>query len=113
MWVRIVLAELNRTPFDLIERESELVRGYNVEYSGVRFTLFFLAEYINIWLLCWITLSLFMGVCSVIFLVGRALLVVYVRRLLPRYKFTDLITLTWRTYLPIVLFRLILVVCLV
>lgn len=48
MWVGVVLAELNRAPFDLVEGESELVGGYNVEYSGYGFTLFFLSEYINI-----------------------------------------------------------------
>jgi NADH-quinone oxidoreductase subunit H len=48
MWIRVITAELNRSPFDLVERESELVSRYNVEYSGYRFTLLFLAEYINI-----------------------------------------------------------------
>lgn len=44
----MILAELNRSPFDLVERESELVSRFNVEYSGYGFTLLFLAEYINI-----------------------------------------------------------------
>nr|YP_001481153.1 NADH dehydrogenase subunit 1 [Phallusia fumigata]CAL24363.1 NADH dehydrogenase subunit 1 [Phallusia fumigata] len=104
IWGGIVLAELNRVPFDLVEGESELVGGYNVEYSGYGFTLFFLAEYMNIWLLCWLSLVLFGGWNSLWMLVVAVVGVVYVRGLLPRYKFTDLIGLTWRIYLPIVLF---------
>jgi NADH-quinone oxidoreductase subunit H len=56
-----ILAETNRTPFDLPEAESELVSGYNVEYSSIGFTLFFLAEYSNIILMSTLTVILFLG----------------------------------------------------
>jgi NADH-quinone oxidoreductase subunit H len=55
------LAETNRPPFDLPESESELVSGYNTEYSGVGFALFFIAEYGNILLLCSLQVLLFFG----------------------------------------------------
>lgn len=55
------LAEGNRTPFDLPEAESELVSGYNTEYSGMRFLMFFLGEFANVWLLCATSVTLFLG----------------------------------------------------
>lgn len=55
------LAEGNRTPFDLPEAESELVSGYNTEYSGMRFLMFFLGEFANVWILCAVTVALFLG----------------------------------------------------
>lgn len=56
-----ILAETNRTPFDFVEAESELVSGYNVEYSSVAFTIFFLAEYSNILLMSSLFVILFLG----------------------------------------------------
>ncbi len=55
------LAEGNRTPFDLPEAESELVSGYNTEYSGMRFLMFFLGEFANVWILCAVSVALFLG----------------------------------------------------
>lgn len=55
------MAELNRTPFDLVEAEGELVAGYNVEYSAMMFALYFLGEYISIIFSCFVTAMLFFG----------------------------------------------------
>jgi len=105
-----MLAELNRSPFDLVERESELVSRFNVEYSRYRFTLLFLAEYMNIWLIGFITALIFFGSMQVV--LGSLIVFtgLYVRSMVPRLKFTDLIILTWKTFLPIVLLCLILCV---
>jgi NADH:ubiquinone oxidoreductase subunit H len=111
-WIAVMLAELNRSPFDLVEGESELVSGFNVEYSGYGFTLLFLAEYINIWFIRFITALMFFGRIQVV--LGSAVVFtrLYVRSIVPRLKFTDLIMLTWKTFLPIVLLSLILCVLL-
>lgn len=116
IWIRVITAELNRSPFDLVERESELVSGYNVEYSGYRFTLLFLAEYMNIWLIGFITAVIFVRrniflqfiIASIVVLLG-----LYIRSIVPRFKFTDLIMLTWKVYLPITLVILSLILILV
>lgn len=62
-WVYFIaaLAEINRTPFDIPEAESELVSGYNTEYSGMRFGMFFVAEFANVVVICWILVLVFLG----------------------------------------------------
>jgi NADH-quinone oxidoreductase subunit H len=111
------LAETNRHPFDLPEAEAELVSGYNVEYSGMGFALFFLAEYSNIILMCSITAILFLGgwtlpfnffpftliPSSVAFALKTMLFVslfVLVRGVLPRYRYDQLMRLGWKVFLP-------------
>nr|ALO76635.1 NADH deshydrogenase subunit 1 [Melyridae sp. GENSP01] len=107
MWVVSSLAETNRTPFDFAEGESELVSGFNVEYSAGGFALIFMAEYSNI---------LFMSMmCSLIFLGGgldfgffvKIVLVsffwVWARGTLPRYRYDKLMYLAWKVYLPVIL----------
>nr|CUH72609.1 NADH dehydrogenase subunit 1 [Rhopalaea idoneta] len=116
MWVVVMMAELNRTPFDLVEGESELVGGFNVEYSGSGFTLLFLSEYVNIWFMCAISVIIFFGFFFgfffsffMVFFLG--IFVVHIRGLLPRYKFFDLIVLTWKVFLPLILFFLVFSFC--
>lgn len=89
-----MLAELNRSPFDLVEGESELVSRFNVEYSRYRFTLLFLAEYINIWLIRFITALMFFGGSQIVLRTRVVFSRLYVRSMVPRLKFTDLIILT-------------------
>nr|YP_008082971.1 NADH dehydrogenase subunit 1 [Polycarpa mytiligera]CCO25750.1 NADH dehydrogenase subunit 1 [Polycarpa mytiligera] len=104
IWFVLSTSELNRTPFDLVEGESELVSGYNVEYSGFGFTLLFLSEYMNIWFMGVIFYFIFglgftMSIMSVVLFV---FLTVVIRGLLPRFKFTQLINLMWKVFLPFV-----------
>lgn len=110
------LAETNRAPFDLTEAEAELVAGYNVEYSGVGFALFFLAEYANMLLMSMYLIILFFGgwlapFHFLDFLSGSYLLAVktvfvaftfiWVRATLPRFRYDQLMFLGWKCFLPI------------
>nr|YP_010845469.1 NADH dehydrogenase subunit 1 [Pyura mirabilis]UPP55930.1 NADH dehydrogenase subunit 1 [Pyura mirabilis] len=112
VWVVLILAELNRTPFDLVEGESELVSGFNVEFSGYSFTLLFLSEYMNIWFMCVLSALIF-GECEGLFggiLWGAYVMcILLVRGLLPRFKFNQLIKLMWGVYLPVVFIFMIVV----
>lgn len=102
IWLVISSAELNRTPFDLVERESELVSRYNVEFSRYNFTLLFLSEYINIWFMGVLFRVLFSsGIREMlVFILGFVSLNILMRRVLPRYKFVDLVNLMWKVFLP-------------
>jgi NADH-quinone oxidoreductase subunit H len=108
-----VLAETNRAPFDLPEAEAEIVAGYNVEYSGMAFALFFLAEYSNmIWLSIVVVICFFGGWLSPIYflpsssfwLLAKSMVVcfaiIWVRANYPRYRYDQLMTLGWKTLLP-------------
>lgn len=98
-----MLAETNRIPFDLAEAESELVAGYNVEYSSILFSFFFLAEYSNILTSSFFISFLFIGSVSpfvnILFALTVAMLVVVVRGILPRYRYTDLLSISWNILL--------------
>ena len=120
-----VLAETNRTPFDLPEGESELVAGYFVEYSAMTFALFFLGEYANMILMSAMTSVLFLGgwlppldvvpftwIPGPIWFALKIALVlfvfIWVRATLPRYRYDQLMRLGWKVFLPFTLFWLVL-----
>ena len=121
-----VLAETNRLPFDLPEAESELVAGYNVEYSSMSFALFFLGEYANMILVSAMTVTFFMGgylppfgmsflyfVPGFIWFVLKVCFLLFVflwiRATLPRYRYDQLMRLGWKVFLPLTLFWVVLV----
>ena len=118
-----ILAETNRAPFDLPEAEAELVAGFNVEYSGILFTLFFLAEYINILTMSALMCLFFFGGCFLPlnllnilgidnFLVESSIFgfktviiascFVWVRATYPRIKYDNLIMLCWKNLMPLI-----------
>nr|AND96602.1 NADH deshydrogenase subunit 1 [Liatongus militaris] len=108
MWVISSLAETNRTPFDFAEGESELVSGFNVEYSSGGFALIFLAEYSSILFMSMLCCLLFLGANFNNFwfflkLVFMAFLWVWVRGTLPRYRYDKLMYLCWKSFLPVAL----------
>nr|AKR07173.1 NADH dehydrogenase subunit 1 [Pseudorhaetus sinicus] len=108
IWFVSSLAETNRTPFDFAEGESELVSGFNVEYSGGGFALIFLAEYSSILFMSMFSCLLFLGsnfeVYIFFVLLGfMSFLWVWVRGTLPRYRYDKLMYLAWKSYLPVVL----------
>lgn len=112
-----ILAECNRTPFDFAEGESELVSGFNLEYSSFRFSLFFLSEYRRILFLRYLMGLLFFGgdFFSFIFFLKILVLVfcfIWIRGTFPRYRYDKLIYLSWKCYLPLVLNYLFYFICL-
>ena len=119
------LAETNRPPFDLPEAESELVAGYQTEYSGMPFVLFMFGEYINILLMCAMTTILFLGgwlppfdifplneIPGFIWFVLKITFVFYifamVKAFVPRYRYDQLMRLGWKVFLPISLLAVVL-----
>nr|YP_010222679.1 NADH dehydrogenase subunit 1 [Urolabida histrionica]UCC46142.1 NADH dehydrogenase subunit 1 [Urolabida histrionica] len=104
-WMASCLAETNRSPFDFAEGESELVSGFNVEYSGGSFAFIFLSEYMNIIFVSLLTVSVFLGcdVNSFFFFFKISLVVfwfIWVRGVLPRFRYDKLMFLTWKLFLP-------------
>nr|WNX94987.1 NADH dehydrogenase subunit 1 [Notropis topeka] len=115
MWYISTLAETNRAPFDLTEGESELVSGFNVEYAGGPFALFFLAEYANILLMNTLSAVLFLGTSyfpampelTTVGLMAKAALLsvvfLWVRASYPRFRYDQLMHLVWKNFLPLTL----------
>jgi NADH-quinone oxidoreductase subunit H len=117
------IAEVNRTPFDLPEAEQELVAGFNVEYSGMKFAMFFLAEFINMFTVSAVATTLFLGgwepplpglafIPSWIWFFGKALFLVFVlmwfRWTYPRLRVDQLMSFAWKFLLPLAFVNLIL-----
>lgn len=115
-------AELNRAPFDIAEGESEIVAGFHVEYSGMAFALFFLAEYANMILVAALTSLLFLGgwLSPVAFLPDGIwwmfakmsfvlFLFLWFRATFPRYRYDLLMRLGWKVFLPLCFFWVIIV----
>nr|YP_009171577.1 NADH dehydrogenase subunit 1 [Mirhipipteryx andensis]AJW76432.1 NADH dehydrogenase subunit 1 [Mirhipipteryx andensis] len=108
MWFASCLAETNRTPFDFAEGESELVSGFNVEYSSGGFALIFLAEYGMILFMSMLMVVLFLGcdTYSFFFFLSMSLLAfsfIWARGTLPRYRYDKLMSLAWSSFLPVAL----------
>nr|BAD89241.1 NADH dehydrogenase subunit 1 [Batrachomoeus trispinosus] len=108
MWYVSTLAETNRSPFDLAEGESELVSGFNVEYAGGTFALFFLAEYSNILLMNILTVILFLGPSLTAPTISLKLVILvlsflWVRSSYPRLRYDQLMHLMWKGFLPLTL----------
>ena len=112
------LAETNRPPFDLPEAESELVAGYQTEYSGMMYAMFWLGEYANILLLCALASILFLGgwlspiniypfnllpspIWLIFKILGLFILFSLVKAVVPRYRFDQLMKLGWKIFLPL------------
>src|SRR6476646_925570 len=132
IFIIAVTAETNRAPFDLAEAESELTAGFHTEYSGMKFALFFLAEYVNVFIVCALGATLFLGgwmplhfgssnrfnevmdyIPSSIWFFGKTFFLIFVimwfRWTFPRLRIDQLLNLEWKYLLPISMFNLLLV----
>jgi NADH-quinone oxidoreductase subunit H len=118
------VAETNRHPFDVVEGESEIVAGHMVEYSGMAFAVFFLAEYANMILLSTLAAIMFLGgwdapIAALDFIPGwiwlglKAFLVVsvfiWMRASFPRYRYDQIMRLGWKIFIPVTLIWLVIV----
>ncbi|MRD47874.1 NADH-quinone oxidoreductase subunit NuoH [Caenimonas koreensis] len=118
------LAETNRHPFDVVEGESEIVAGHMIEYSGMSFAMFFLAEYANMWLVSIMAVLMFLGgwlppfeflsfIPGWIWLGIKTFMVVtmflWVRSTFPRYRYDQIMRLGWKIFIPVTLVWLVVV----
>jgi NADH-quinone oxidoreductase subunit H len=126
-----ITAETNRAPFDLAEAESELTAGFHTEYSGMKFALFFLAEYVNIFILCALAATLYLGgwmpfhigqwkdfnqvmdyIPSSLWFFGKTFMLIFLimwfRWTFPRLRIDQLLNLEWKYLLPISMVNLLL-----
>ena len=123
LFVIAAVAETNRAPFDLPEAESELVAGFMVEYSAMRFALYFLGEYISMIVISLFAATLFLGGTSgpgaeqywglgIMWLVVKVLaflfFYIWLRATLPRFRFDQLMGLAWKVLLPLAILNIVL-----
>ncbi|MDD2899369.1 MAG: NADH-quinone oxidoreductase subunit NuoH [Desulfuromonadaceae bacterium] len=116
------LAEINRTPFDLPEAETELVSGFCTEYSSMKYAMFFMAEYANMVTVCALTVTIFLGgwngpLTAVMPLLGPVYFIakvyflmfvcMWIRATLPRYRYDQLMHLGWKVFIPVALVNII------
>jgi len=132
IFIIAVTAETNRAPFDLAEAESELTAGFHTEYSGMKFALFFLAEYANVFIVCAVGATIFLGgwmplhigswegfnhvmdyIPSSIWFFGKTFFLIFIimwfRWTFPRLRIDQLLNLEWKYLLPIAMINLLLV----
>lgn len=100
VFIFAILAESQRAPFDFAEGERELVRGFNVEYSSVLFSVIFLTEYGVLLFFCWVFRGVFFGIFVLVFGVWLCFFVVVIRGSLPRFRFDFLQIMAWKLLLP-------------
>ena len=112
------LAEINRTPFDLPEAETELVSGFCTEYSSMKYAMFFMAEYANMVTVCAVTTTLFLGgwhgpilpgwMWFIIKVYALIFCCMWIRATYPRYRYDQLMGIGWKVFLPITLLNVVL-----
>jgi NADH-quinone oxidoreductase subunit H len=117
------IAEINRTPFDLPEAETELVSGFCTEYSSMKYAMFFMAEYANMVTVCAVTTTLFLGgwngpfaetfkILSPVYFIAKVyflmFLCIWIRATYPRYRYDQLMRLGWKVFLPATLVLIVL-----
>lgn len=132
IFIIAITAETNRAPFDLAEAESELTAGFHTEYSGMRFALFFLAEYVNIFIMCALGATLFLGgwmplhignwesfnhimdfIPSSVWFLSKTFFLIFVlmwfRWTFPRLRIDQLLNLEWKYLLPISMLNILII----
>ena len=112
-------AEVGRSPFDLLEADSEIVAGYFIEYSGMKFALFFLAEYINLFAVSAVATTLFLGgwkgpilppyIWFLIKCYALIFILMWFRGTFPRFRIDQMLDLAWKVFVPLALVNILLV----
>jgi NADH-quinone oxidoreductase subunit H len=117
-------AEVGRSPFDLLEADSEIVAGYNIEYSGMRFAMFFLGEWIHAFTICGLTATLFFGgwrgpwvdqvpALGVIYFLAKMFILyfihIWIRTTMPRLRIDHLLNFNWKFLVPLSLANLVVI----